>query len=133
MTHLDWSAAHRGLCVVCSEPVQSVGTPVCRACGRPAQVTVTPLEGTSPRNTGEFIADARTVCCNADVEFAPGGRITCSAKCHETFVTEVERQFGPHKVVVDQATGRRHLVPTRRIIEQGVRQDELGLFPEEPP
>jgi hypothetical protein len=131
-TRLDWSAAGRGLCVVCGDVVPNTAMPVCRTCGRPATVTIRPLTTRSPTRE-VFVGDAKSDCCGADVDLPEGTHITCSRRCHERFVAELERQFGKEKVVIDQATGRRHLVPTRTLIERGVRQEELGSFPEAPP
>ncbi len=125
---IDWSGAHRGLCAICLEPIPSAGAFVCRSCGRVCDVELRP---STPYRGTVFITDARSKCCGADIENAK--RVTCSDRCHERFVEELEREFGAVKIVVDEATGKRHLVPTRTIIERGVRQDELHNFPEAPP
>ena len=130
MTRLDWSAAHRGLCVVCGDVVGGTAAPICRSCHKPARVILRRIGKGPQKRNGTFIADAVSDCCDDDVDIAPGVRITCSENCHERFVEELEREFGREKVVVDEATGRRHLVPTRQIIERGVRQENLKFFPE---
>jgi hypothetical protein len=69
-------------------------------------------------------------CCGADIDMHT--RVTCSGACHEAYVQRLEREFGREKVIVDGVTGKAHLVPLRRIIEEGVRREELAGFPEVP-
>jgi len=38
--------------------------------------------------------------------------------------------FGAYKKVIDLETGRAHRVPTREIIEKGLRQVDLKNYPE---
>jgi len=68
--------------------------------------------------TGKF----RSSCCGADVQISR--RITCSGPCHEELVRRLIDEFGEYKVVVN-AEGVKHLVPTRYIIERGLRHDEI--------
>lgn len=60
----------------------------------------------------------------------PPGRVTCSDDCHERFVHDCEQMFGAYKKVIDLETGRAHRVPTREIIEKGLRQVDLKNYPE---
>ena len=60
----------------------------------------------------------------------PPGRVTCSEACHEAFVRMVEEAFGKYKKVIDVETGKAYRVPTRFIIEHGLRHDQLKEFPE---
>jgi hypothetical protein len=57
------------------------------------------------------------------------GRTTCSDDCHEKLVYQLEQEFGPYKKVVDETTGLIHKVPTRDIIERGLKQTELHKYP----
>jgi hypothetical protein len=75
-----------------------------------------------------FLADAKSKCCQADLEVRT--RITCSDKCHRLFVRELVRQFGEFKLVVDQASGRSYKVPTKDIIEKGLKWRDLSRYPE---
>jgi len=59
-----------------------------------------------------------------------GAGLTCSQKCHETFVKQLESDFGKEKIVVDAVTGKRYRVPTRYIIEHGLKYTDLQKFPE---
>jgi len=45
-------------------------------------------------------------------------------------MVQIERQFGKYKRVVDIETGKTHKVPTRYILEHGLRWSELKNFPE---
>lgn len=57
--------------------------------------------------------------------------MTCSPACHEKLVTQFEKEFGETKRVTSIKTGKTHLVPTRHIIEHGLKESELGKFPED--
>lgn len=57
------------------------------------------------------------------------GKVTCSDECHEKFVYKCEQDFGVYKKVVDMTTGLAHKVPTRTIIEQGIKQGDLYKYP----
>lgn len=48
---------------------------------------------------------------------------------HEEFVALLEKTFGKYKKVVDATTGIAYRVPTRYIIEHGLKQTELHRFP----
>ena len=56
--------------------------------------------------------------------------LTCSGECHERLVERLVREFGEFKRVVDAETGKAYKVPTRRIIESGLKYTELRQFPE---
>jgi len=45
-------------------------------------------------------------------------------------VDRLEREFGIYKKVVDIETGKSHRVPTRDIIEKGLRYQDLKSYPE---
>lgn len=73
-----------------------------------------------------------SVCVVCATTAVANDRMTCGPDCHEKFVTMLEFAFGKTKRVTSAATGKTHLVPTRHIIEHGLRTDELATFPEEP-
>lgn len=56
--------------------------------------------------------------------------VTCSDGCHEKLVDRLEREFGIYKKVVDIETGKTHRVPTRDIIEKGLKYRDLKNYPE---
>lgn len=55
--------------------------------------------------------------------------ITCSPACHEELVRRVEEKCGKFKQVVRMTTGEAFKVPTRDIIERGIREQELDKYP----
>lgn len=57
------------------------------------------------------------------------GRVTCSDDCHEKLIYKYEQEFGKYKKVVDTTTGLTHKVPTRTIIEEGIKQVDLHKYP----
>lgn len=65
------------------------------------------------------ICDKPTITC----------KITCSDDCHEKFVEFCEAQYGTSKNVVDQTTGVSYKVPTRDIIEKGLKWEDLTNYP----
>lgn len=59
-----------------------------------------------------------------------GGReLTCSDECHQKLVRQLISQFGEFKKVVRQSTGISYKVPTRDIIERGLKEKELDQYP----
>jgi len=60
-----------------------------------------------------------------------GGRqFTCSDACHDELVNRLIAKYGEFKKVVRMSTGEAFKVPTRDIIEKGVREQELDQYPE---
>lgn len=57
------------------------------------------------------------------------GRMTCSENCHEEFVKFCEEQYGATKKVVDNTTGISYNVPTRDIVEKGLKWEDLHNYP----
>jgi len=59
-----------------------------------------------------------------------GGReMACSDACHGELVSRLIAEFGEFKKVVDQTTGTAYRVPTRDIIEIGIRWQDLNRYP----
>lgn len=58
------------------------------------------------------------------------GNITCSQECHDKLVVVWEKTFGMDRILVDGVTGKKYRVPIRRIIERGIKYEELSQFPE---
>lgn len=55
--------------------------------------------------------------------------MTCSDECHEELVRHVISQFGQFKKVIRQSTGVAYKVPTRDILEKGIKEAELDRYP----
>ena len=59
-----------------------------------------------------------------------GGRgLTCSDECHKEFVRHLIPEFGEFMKVIRMTTGVAYKVPTRDIIEDGLKEEELGRYP----
>jgi len=59
-----------------------------------------------------------------------GGReLTCSDQCHQELVRRLIAKLGEFKKVVRMTTGVAYKVPTRDIIEPGVKEEELDRYP----
>ena len=56
-------------------------------------------------------------------------KLTCSDACHERLVALLEAEFGTHKQCVRMSTGEVFRVPTRDIIERGIREQDLDQYP----
>jgi len=59
-----------------------------------------------------------------------GGReLTCSDECHQVLASRLIAEFGEFKKVVRASTGVAYRVPTRDIIERGLREQDLDQYP----
>lgn len=59
-----------------------------------------------------------------------GGReLTCSDECHEELAWRLISKFGEFKKVISMTTGIAYRVPTRDVIEKGLREEELDQYP----
>jgi hypothetical protein len=130
---ITWENVPRGKCVVCSSDLKDRGYYYCLSCGGVTEIEFRPLGGGGPKmiqiNPVLFLADARSRCCRADLEVRT--RITCSDNCHRIFVRALIGQFGEFKRVVDQTTGKSYRVPTKEIIEKGLKWRDLSKkYPE---
>ena len=56
-------------------------------------------------------------------------KLTCGDNCHDKFVEFCEWQYGISKRVVDQTTGISYKVPTRDIVEKGLKWKDLVNYP----
>ena len=71
--------------------------------------------------------DAKSVCCNWDIVI--NNKITCSNFCHDQYIFKKIAEVGLFKKVVDIVSGITYRVPTKIIIEQGLRQQDLKNYP----
>ena len=67
------------------------------------------------------------VICNNFYE--RGREMTCSEECHDELARHLIDQFGEFKKVIRMTTGEAFKVPTRDIIERGLREKELDRYP----
>jgi RecJ-like exonuclease len=73
----------------------------------------------------------RCVICGKEYEpGSPGSReLTCSEECHKKLIDKVVKEVGEYKKVVDIETGKAYKVPTRHILEYGLKHEDLKNFP----
>lgn len=113
MKNIQLENAKKDLCVVCEQPIQIHTTWVCGQCLKQCEIDK---------------ADVKSKCCGADAQSI--GRLTCSEKCHDTFVKKLEKEFGAVKMVIDDTTGMAYKVPTKDIIERGLTWQDLHKYPQ---
>lgn len=56
-------------------------------------------------------------------------RLTCSQACHDELANRLVTQYGEFKKVARMTTGEAFKVPTRDIIEKGIRERDLDQYP----
>lgn len=58
-----------------------------------------------------------------------GREMTCSEECHKDLVRRLIAGGGKFKKVVRLTTGAAYKVPTKNIIEMGLREQDLDRYP----
>lgn len=72
----------------------------------------------------------RVGICPVCGKFGPLTRLfTCSDACHDKLVDNLVAEFGEFKKVVRVTTGEAFKVPTRDILERGIRERDLDQYP----
>jgi len=66
------------------------------------------------------------MCLNS---YEGGREWTCSDACHEELIKRLISEFGEFKKVVRMSTSIAYRVPTRDILEKGIREQELDQYP----
>ena len=118
MTNIHWKNADDSLCVMCKANLD-VGFYICNKCKKVCQIVHIEYS--------KEISDYKSVCCNSDVEIH--SKMTCSNFCQDKFVLKMIEKYGLFKKVVDIDSGIAYKVPTRLIIKEGLRQEELKNYP----
>ena len=98
---------------------------VCQVCRRPCDIYIADVR--ELLSQGHMTLDVKSSCCRSDVW--PNQRLTCNLGCHEALVVHLEQEFGTYKKVVRQTTGVAFRVPTRALIEEGLREQDLDRYP----
>jgi len=70
------------------------------------------------------------IVCGRLYAQAKGRPWTCSEACPKKLIDALVKQFGEFKRVVDPRTGKAYRVPTRYILERGLKYEDLPKFPE---
>lgn len=124
MKKIKFENANKGLCVICDKNVSIPSSLMCLKCRSICEpIYMAPLE----EYGDQMLLDIKSKCCGADVKFL--GRITCSEKCHEDFVAACEDKFGKVKKIIDETMMIAYKVPTRDIIEKGIKWEDLSGYP----
>ncbi len=68
-------------------------------------------------------------CIVCDRFYTGGREASCSEPCHAELINRLVAQFGEFKKVVRSSTGEAFKVPTRDILEKGIREQDLDQYP----
>ena len=68
-------------------------------------------------------------CVVCGVSYSDGRELTCSDNCHRELSNRFVSIYGDFKKVIRASTGEAFKVPTRDIIERGIREQELDKYP----
>ncbi len=92
------------------------------------------------KNSSEFVTsilDTLTsgVCpaCGSTIPLARGRAFTCDEACHGKWIEALIAQFGETRPITSLETGKTHAVPTRVILEKGIKGSDLVTYPEVEP
>jgi hypothetical protein len=90
--------------------------------------------------TREFLDQALAglengVCpaCGATIGLQRGRMYTCDEACHGAWMEQLVQQFGETRPITDLSTGKVYAVPTRVILESGIKGSDLAQYPEVTP
>jgi hypothetical protein len=77
-----------------------------------------------------FMSDGICPACRKPLPIPRDRMYTCSDLCHGVWIDIQVARWGPTRTLTDMATGKRHLVPTREILEIGIKAENLHTYPE---
>lgn len=120
---LNWENKLKDLCVVCSKSLHTSSYYLCIKCKNVCDVSINKVieEGT------QYITiDIKSKCCNSDV--ITNQRTTCSEECHLSLISQMEKDFGKFKKVIDSTTDIPYKVPVKDIIEKGLNPNMLQNY-----
>lgn len=77
------------------------------------------------------------VCAACGAGLPPEGfsrrhEFTCDVICHRVWIDRIVAGVGDTKILIDGRTGKRYVVPTRTILEDGIKASDLRQYPEAP-
>jgi len=119
LTDIHWKNVKDNLCIVCKISLGSPSYYICKKCNKICKIIWNAVSAQ--------IMDVKSVCCKADIESHQ--KITCGDSCHEKFIIKMLQEHGLFKKVIDMDSGIAYKIPTRLIIEEGLRQEELKNYP----
>jgi len=77
-----------------------------------------------------YVPVNQCVVCGRWYVLGKGSRLlTCSEECHKKLIDKLVEEFGEFKKVVDVETGIAYKVPTRDILEHGLKYEDLKKYP----
>lgn len=115
----------KDLCVICGEHIEMTAVWICGQCLQPCEVDDSIIVD---KVIDKTLVYTKSKCCSTDAQSV--GRLTCSEKCHDTFVKMLEKEFGAVKKVTDEATGIDYSIPIKDIIERGLTWQDLPRYPQ---
>lgn len=68
--------------------------------------------------------------CGALIPLARVSAAVCDDKCLQTWIESLVAQYGETRPITDLETGKVHAVPTRVILEAGIKGSDLAQYPE---
>ena len=68
--------------------------------------------------------------CGNLIPLARGRAYTCDEACHATWIEAIIRRFGETREITHLESGKVYAVPTRVILEQGIKGSDLVTYPE---
>lgn len=114
-------------CVVCHEPMDLMQISICIKCGMICNLVCSEILDTVDEKGAKFLMDVKSDCCNADIEII--SKLTCSEKCHIEYIRILEEKFGKVKKVTDSESRISYKVPTKDIIEKGLKWEDIKKYP----
>lgn len=120
MSKNDWENIRDHLCVICKNKLKDSGYYLCNKCNKVCEINYTKIS--------DDVMDVKSKCCNSDIEMS--NIITCGKHCHDLFVIKKIVEDGLFKKIIDATSGIAYKIPTKLIIEEGIRQQDLKKFPE---
>jgi len=68
--------------------------------------------------------------CGSLIPIARGRAYTCDEACHGTWIASLLQKFGETREITHLESGKVYAVPTRVILEQGIKGSDLEKYPE---
>jgi hypothetical protein len=81
---------------------------------------------------GRAETEGRCAGCGTRLRRTRTYTLTCDLICHRAWLAQVIARLGPTKRITSLETGKTHLVPTRDLLEKGIRGADLPRYPEAP-
>lgn len=76
------------------------------------------------------MAAGHCAACETPLVSGRSRQFTCDDVCHHVWIERLVKVYGETKRLTLASTGKTYLVPTRVILEQGIRAEDLTQYPE---